>query len=136
MEEAIKQSAKEESLKAMMKSCKTKFYNIEYVNCFVLLCLLYWIIYFTLILISTFKEWKKYWKGISFQFHNTRSTQSYNARKSKSKLELSSFTNTISNYNKNSRDFWIVGKLWIYQILIILSTDEYYLLYLNVYYLC
>ncbi|KAF0755522.1 Uncharacterized protein FWK35_00022767 [Aphis craccivora] len=29
MEEAIKQSAKEESLKAMMKSCKTKFYNIE-----------------------------------------------------------------------------------------------------------
>lgn len=52
MEEAIKQSAKEESLKAMMKSCKTKFYNIEYVNCFVLLCLLYWIIYMILIIIS------------------------------------------------------------------------------------
>jgi len=36
MEETIKRSAKEESLKEMMKSCKNKFYNIEYVYCFAL----------------------------------------------------------------------------------------------------
>jgi len=31
MEEAIQQTAKEESIKVTMKSCKNKFYNNEYV---------------------------------------------------------------------------------------------------------
>ena len=52
MEEAIQQTAKEESLKATMKSCKNNFYNIEYVLHYSIYFLTNKLLYFILILIS------------------------------------------------------------------------------------
>jgi len=51
MEEAIQQSAKEESLKATMKACKNKFYNTEYVLNYIPTIYFTTKIYFILILI-------------------------------------------------------------------------------------
>lgn len=51
MDEAIQQSAKEESLKATMKSCKNKYYNAEYVLRYNIYILFYVITKICLILI-------------------------------------------------------------------------------------